>query len=155
MRRKDREVTALADQLSILQDCKVCRVAMQDTSGLYIVPLNFGYSYEKDCLTLYFHSALSGRKISAIEENGAVAFEMDCRHRLIEAENACGYGYAFGSIIGNGTASIIGEMEEKQKALALLMKHQTGKDFVFDSQGAKAVTIFKIVVSSFSVKQHL
>ncbi len=80
---------------------------------------------------------------------------MDCRHRLIEAENACGYGYAFGSIIGNGTASIIGEMEEKQKALALLMKHQTGKDFVFDSQGAKAVTIFKIVVSSFSVKQHL
>lgn len=155
MRRKDREVTRLEDQLSILQDCKVCRVAMQDARGLYIVPLNFGYSCEEGRLTLYFHSAASGRKISAIEENASVAFEMDCRHRLIEAENACGYGYAFGSIIGNGTASIIHDDLEKRKALSLLMKHQTGKDFVFGSQSADTVTVFKIEVAAFSVKEHL
>lgn len=154
MRRKDREVTSIGDQLSILNDCKVCRIAMQDAQGLYIVPLSFGYSYEEGRLTLYFHSAASGRKISAIEANGTAAFEMDCRHRLIEAENACKYGYAFGSIIGNGTVSIIRDTKEKQKALSLLMKHQTGKDFVFDSRSSDAVTVFKLDVAAFSVKEH-
>ncbi len=154
MRRKDREVTKVEEQLSILNDCKVCRIAVQDAQGLYIVPLNFGYSYEEGRLTLYFHSALSGRKIRAIEENGAVAFEMDCRHRLIEAEDACKYGYAFGSIIGSGTASIVQDTKEKQKALSLLMKHQTGKDFVFGSRQADAVTVFQLDVAAFSVKEH-
>ncbi|MCI9406615.1 MAG: pyridoxamine 5'-phosphate oxidase family protein [Oscillospiraceae bacterium] len=154
MRRRDREVTKVEDQLSILNDCKVCRIAVQDAQGLYIVPLNFGYSYEQGHLTLYFHSAASGRKISAIEKNGAIAFEMDCRHRLIVAETACGYGYAFGSIIGNGTASIVWDTQEKQRALSLLMKHQTGREFVFDSRSADAVTVLKMEVTAFSVKER-
>ena len=31
----------------------------------YIVPLNFGYTYEEDVLKLYFHSAGEGRKVDA------------------------------------------------------------------------------------------
>lgn len=154
MRRKDREVTNIEEQLSILNDCKVCRIAVQDAQGLYIVPLSFGYSYDEGRLTLYFHSAPSGRKIRAIEENGSVAFEMDCRHRLIEAENACGYGCTFGSIIGSGTASIVRDTKEKQKALSRLMKHQTGKDFVFDGRQADAVTVFRLDATDFSVKER-
>lgn len=68
MRRKDREVTCEADKLAILDECKVCRVALQDEQGLYIVPMNFGYQYESDRLTLYFHSAKSGRKITALQK---------------------------------------------------------------------------------------
>ena len=30
MRRKDREVTQIEEQLAILDQCKVCRVALQD-----------------------------------------------------------------------------------------------------------------------------
>ena len=100
MRRKDREVTDIEQLLEIIDCCKVCTIAMQDKDGLYIVPLNFGYEFKDESLTLYFHSAKEGRKISAIAENSRVCFEMDCEHRLIEAEDACGYAYSFKSIIG-------------------------------------------------------
>ena len=123
-------------------------------AGVYIVPLNFGYQYENGCLTLYFHSAKSGRKINALEKNSAVAFEMDCGHRLMEADEPCRYSYSFASVIGNGTASLVWDGEEKKRALSLLMKHQTGRDFVFDNRMADAVTVFKISVSTFSAKRH-
>lgn len=44
MRRKDREVADLEGQLAILEQCPVCRVAINDpASGVpYLVPLNFG-----------------------------------------------------------------------------------------------------------------
>ena len=43
MRRKDREVADLEGQLAILEQCPVCRVAINDpASGVpYLVPLNF------------------------------------------------------------------------------------------------------------------
>lgn len=154
MRRKDREVTDKNQLLEIVDCCKVCRIATQDKDGLYIVPLNFGYEYEEEALTLYFHSAKEGRKISAIAENSSVCFEMDCEHRLIEAEDACGYGYSFKSIIGNGIVTMIEDSEEKKKALSLLMLHQTGKEFAFNEKMAESVAVFKIAASSFTGKYH-
>ncbi|MBE6053639.1 MAG: pyridoxamine 5'-phosphate oxidase family protein [Clostridium sartagoforme] len=154
MRRKDREVTNINEKIEIINNCKVIRLGMQDKEGLYIVPLNFGYSYLEDKLTLYFHSAKEGRKLDAIVENSDVAFEMDCEHRLIEADTACLYGFAFKSIVGNGVASIVENMEEKKRALSLLMKHQTGKNFAFEDKHAKAVAVFKVDVTNFSAKYH-
>lgn len=154
MRRKDREVTEIKQLLEIIDCCKVCRIAMQDNDGLYIVPLNFGYEYKDKALTLYFHSAKEGRKISAIAENSSVCFEMDCEHRLIEADEACEYAYSFKSIIGNGSAKIVDEAEEKKKALSLLMIHQTGKDFAFNDKMAESVAVFKVTATSFTGKYH-
>lgn len=154
MRRKDREITEISKMLKVLDKCMVCRVAMQDNDGLYIVPLNFGYSFENNELVLYFHSAKEGRKISALMENNNVSFEMDCEHSLITAETACGYGYSFKSIIGNGKAEFIEEAEDKKKALSILMKHQTGQDFTFDEKMASTVAVFKITAHSFTGKDH-
>ena len=117
--------------MAILDQCKVCRVALQDKQGLYLVPLNFGYQYEDGHLILYFHSAKSGRKIDALQENSAVAFEMDCAHRLIEAENPCQYGYAFASIIGNGDALLVENREEKKKSTFVIDEASNGKRFYF------------------------
>ena len=84
-----------------------------------------------------------------------VAFELDGQHRLIEADKACGYGFAFDSIIGQGLASIVEDPQEKKAGLACFMKHQTGKDFVFDDKMASGVTVWKVVASSFTGKRHL
>ncbi len=152
MRRKDREICDNQQLFQIIDNCKICRVAMQDQDGIYIVPLNFGYVYRKERLTLYFHSAKEGRKLNAIMKESRVGFEMDCEHRLIEAENACSYGYAYQSIIGNGNAEIVDDCEERKRALAILMKHQTGKDFSFDDKMIANVAVFKINVTSFTGK---
>lgn len=154
MRRKDREVTNIDELMQIIDRCKVCRIAMQDKAGLYIVPMNFGYAYENNQLELFFHTAKEGRKINALKENGDVCFEMDCEHRLITGDAACEYGYCFKSIIGNGKAVFIDNIEEKKTALSALMKHQTGQDFSFDDKMANNVSVFKIIVHSFSGKDH-
>ncbi len=154
MRRKDREVTETAELLKIIQACKVCRVAMQDDQGLYIVPLNFGYEFMDGRLTLYFHSAKEGRKIDILSKSPAVAFEMDCNHQLIESDVACQNGYSYKSIIGNGRASLTEDIDEKIKGLSLIMVHQTGKEFEMPPQAANSVAVFKVDATVFTGKSR-
>ena len=52
MRRMDRLVSDRARIGRIIADSAVCRVAVKDEEGLYIVPLSCGYVYEGDSLTL-------------------------------------------------------------------------------------------------------
>lgn len=152
MRRKDREVIEINELMQIIDQCKVCRIAMLDKAGLYIVPMNFGYTYENNQLVLYFHSANEGRKIDALKENSDICFEMDSEHRLITADLACQYGYSFKSIIGNGKVVFIDEVGEKKTALSVLMKHQTGQDFSFDDKMVNSVSVFKIIAHNYSGK---
>lgn len=154
MRRKDREVTELSELMQIIDQCKVCRIAMQDKDGLYIVPMNFGYTYENNQLVLFFHSAVEGRKINALKENGDICFEMDCEHNLVTADLPCNYAYSFKSIIGNGKAVFVDDAKEKETAMSVLMKHQTGQDFSFDDRMVNSVSIIKIIVHNISAKHH-
>lgn len=156
MRRKEREVLEKKDLLAIIDQCKVCRVATQDRDGLYMIPLNFGYEYEENQLTLFFHSAKEGRKVDAFAQNEKIAFEMDCGHGLVDGgEIACKYSFAFQSITGNGTIQVVEALEEKKRGLTLLMKHQTGKEFLFQENMTKAVLVYKVLVTNFTGKQRL
>lgn len=152
MRRKDREVTDIHQQLDILGKCKVCRLAMQDAQGLYIVPMNFGYEYRDEKLTLYFHGAREGRKIRALEHGLIVAFEMDCEGELRKGETPCAYGYAYKSLMGTGRAVLVKETEEKKKALSLLMMHQTGRKFCFTDQQTESVAVIRVEADGMTAK---
>ncbi len=157
MRRADREVKDSEEILEVLKSCKVCRLGMMDEGKLYIVPMNYGYVYEDGRLALYFHGAREGKKLNLIEKNPTVGFEMDGAHELAEGKTACQYSYYYASIIGNGRAKLITEAEEKSKALALIMKHQTGKEFAeleSNTGLGKAVGIIRVEAEEFTCKRH-
>lgn len=154
MRRKEREITNMQQIREILDTCQVCRLAMQDEEGLYLVPLNFGYELEGETLTLYFHSAKEGRKITALSPSAPVCFEMDCSHHLVSGDAPCAYTYEFQSIIGSGTAVIVEDFEEKQHALAVLMKHMSGKDFEFTEPMTDLISVIKVQTSNFTGKAN-
>lgn len=157
MRRTDREVTGKEDIKRILDICKVCRLGMMDETGIYIVPVNFGYSFEDEKLVLYVHGAKEGRKIALAKQKPMVGIEMDHEYGLEEGSSPCEYSYGYASLIGNGQAEVIDEAEEKAKALEIIMKHQTGKEFrEFEENPklAEAVGIIKVTVDKFSCKQH-
>ena len=153
MRRANREIKDLNEIKKIVDECKVLRIATKDEEGLYVVPLNFGYSCENGKFTFYFHSAKEGRKIDAFKADEQVAFEMDCEHKLVVAEKACGYSYKFASVIGTGTITFL-EGKEKLNALSILMKHQTGKDFTFDEKMAKGVTVCSLTAEKLTAKAN-
>ena len=87
MRRNDREITDSQEILSIVNECKVIRLAMLDEQGLpYIIPLNFGYRFADGVFTFYCHSAREGRKLELLRRDPRVSFEMDCRGELQSAD---------------------------------------------------------------------
>ncbi len=153
MRRKDREVTDISEIKDIIDKCRVCRLAMADKGKPYVVPLNFGYDLSGNTLTLYFHSAKEGRKIDILKENKAVCFEMANEGKLSMFEDPCDCGYYYQSVIGFGHAEFIKDAAEKCRALALLMKRQTGGDYVFTEKQAETVCVFKVVSTEFTGKK--
>jgi nitroimidazol reductase NimA-like FMN-containing flavoprotein (pyridoxamine 5'-phosphate oxidase superfamily) len=62
MRRKDKEITNIEDKINIIDQCKVCRLGLSENNKPYIIPLNYGYSFENNMLTLFFHSAKEERR---------------------------------------------------------------------------------------------
>lgn len=154
MRRKDREVTNPEELKAILEACQVCRIAVRDDQGLYLVPLNFGYRYEEGQLKLYIHSAREGRKVDALRAATEVAFEMDCGHKLLENELPCDYSFTYQSILGAGQVRELTEVSEKEQALNCLMLHMAGKTFSFEPAMLKSVVVFEIEASVFSGKKR-
>lgn len=158
MRRKDRETKDPENIRQVLERCKVCRLGMIADGKPYIVPMNMGFDYDGDKLVIYFHCAREGKKLDLLRENAQVGFEMDKEIALEEGSTPCQYSYHFMSIIGSGQAELVEDETEKAKALAKIMKHQTGKDFDDFEKNPKlsrAVTIIKVTAKEYSCKQNL
>ena len=155
MRRKDKEIIEVRDKIAIIQKCKFCRLGLSENNKPYIIPINYGYAYENNILTLYFHSATEGKKIEIIKNNNNACFEIDCDTALIEAENPCNYGYGFKSIIGFGKLYFLENIDEKFDVLNRIMKHQTEKDTIynFSQEALNSVVVYKMLVENFTGKQ--
>ncbi len=156
MRRKDREVTDPVQIEQIVQRCDVCRLAMVDAGMPYVVPMNFGYTVEQGQWTLYFHSAKEGRMLRILRENPAVCVEMDGAHVLLPAEQACGYGMAFESVILDGEVAFA--QSDAQKVLwlnHLMRKVAPGECFAYAPQMLAATEVFCVHVHHVSAKQRL
>ncbi|MBE6813145.1 MAG: pyridoxamine 5'-phosphate oxidase family protein [Ruminococcaceae bacterium] len=154
MTRREREVTDISEKLAILDKCKVLHLGLVDGDEPYVVPMNYGYVYEDEKLTLYLHGAKRGRKIDLMQKNPKVFFEMDCDITPFEGEIACQYGITYASIMGRGVAEIVEDVEEKKKGMSVLMKTQTGKDFEFEDKMVAFVNVIKITASSFTAKRR-
>ncbi len=154
MTRREREVTDAAEIRRILDTAKVVHLGLVDNGEPYVVPMNYGYTWDNDKLTLYLHGAMRGRKIDAMRAHPAICFSLECDIESFEGDVACRYGMAYSSIMGNGTAVIVDDVEEKKQGLSCLMKTQTGKDFTFSEKMVSVVQVIRIDVTAFTAKQR-
>ncbi len=150
MRRKEKEIQDINLIESLIEKAPVCRLGLSSNNMPYIVPLNFGY---KD-RCLYFHSAKEGRKISMIESNMNVCFEVDIEHELIEAEEACKWGMKYYSVIGFGKAFIVEDPEEKRKGLDVIMAHYShSSHYEYPESQLQNMLIIKVQIDQMTGKQ--
>ena len=153
MRRNDREITDKALIEQFIAKEQIIRIAFYDNGDLYIVPLNYGYVYENDKYTFYFHGAKAGRKYELSKASPIVGFEIDGAYELLEADAACDYLAKFQSVIGTGRLSIIENNEEKIKGLNTLMNHISGKsEWDYFKEMVDAVAVFRLEVAKLSCK---
>ena len=156
MRRCDREMTDWEEMLAFLRSRKICRLALWDEEGPYILPLCFGFARQGETLVLYFHSAKEGRKINLIGENPRVGFEMDTGYEFHRGELACQCSAAFRSVIGSGAITVVEDPQEKMEGFLAIMEHCSGsRAWRFDEKMLGSACVLKLRVTELSCKEHL
>lgn len=78
MRRRDREVTDEKEIREILDKGEILHIGMHDGEGIYVLPMNYGYTFEEGKLVFYMHGSLEGKKWDLIRENPSVFACSDC-----------------------------------------------------------------------------
>jgi len=151
MRRKEKKITDIKEIEAIIQKAAVCRLGFAVDNTPYVVPVNYGF--EDNCL--YIHCANVGRKLDMIKQNNTVCFEMDVDAEIKEGgQSACNWSTTFRSVIGYGKAFLVEEVEQKRKALDIIMRHYSDKTFFeYQNDVLKNVVIIKITITSLSGKR--
>ena len=154
MTKRERQVTDPKQIMAILDAGKVLHLGLAVDNEPYVVPMNYGYTVENGNLVVYLHSALRGKKLDMIRANPKVFFEIDCDIIPFESVLPCQYGMTYSSVMGKGVARIVEDVEEKKKAMSILMKTQTGKDFSFEDRLVSIVAVIRIDVSEYTAKHR-
>ena len=149
MRRKDKKISDESGIKAIIAKANVCRLGMVSRDKPYIVPLCFGYHEN----VLYFHGTLKGRKIDILKSNPNVCFEFDIASQPIESEKACDWSMKYQSVIGFGKAVFIESLDEKRKALGLIMANYSERKFQFPENMLKVTAVIKVEIEGITGKQ--
>jgi nitroimidazol reductase NimA-like FMN-containing flavoprotein (pyridoxamine 5'-phosphate oxidase superfamily) len=154
MRRHDREITDRDALKAILNDSDVCHLALVDEGHPYVVALNYGFSWLGDLPVLYFHCAAKGRKLDIIASNPEACVSVDTGHELIRGEAGCEWGMKYRSIVGEGIVSPVSDVDERIRALDLIMSHYSEKSgFTYNEKVLSVTVILKMELTAISGKQ--
>jgi len=154
VRRKDRELTEKTEMADVLQRGDVCHLALVDGAKPYIVALNYGFEWQDSYPVLYFHCALSGKKIDILTRNNAACFMVDVDHLLVTGEKGCDWGMQYKSVVGSGNLEQVRDTAEKKKALDLLMLHHSGRSgFDYDEKICTMTLVLKMVITDITGKK--
>lgn len=106
----------------LLRTEKVGRIATINPDGTpYVVPVHFVYSNGR----IYIHGLSKGQKIDNILLNGAVCFEVDFMRGLVMHEKPCNVNTSYQSVVVNGVATLVDDVEVKRAALYKIVKKYT------------------------------
>lgn len=150
MRRKDKEIIDPLFLEKIINTASVCRLGLVENNIPYIVPLSFGYT--ERCL--YFHSAPEGKKVDIIKVNPKACFEIDFGIEEIPSDSPCSWSMRYLSVIGFGDIRPIADVEEKKRALDIIVKHYArlnNNNLMLKSLAELAV--FKLEIESMTGKK--
>jgi nitroimidazol reductase NimA-like FMN-containing flavoprotein (pyridoxamine 5'-phosphate oxidase superfamily) len=134
---------------SIIRQATVCRIAMSDKGQPYVVPVSFGYEDG----TLYFHCSAKGKKIDILRENNAVCVEFDVDQEITKAEKSvCNWGIKYRCVIGFGQAFFVECLEEKRRALDVIVAHYGGEPQGYPQATLKKTTVVRIEIRDATAK---
>ena len=154
MTKRELQITDRQQILSILDKGKVLHLGLAVDNEPYVVPMNYGHTMADGNLTLYLHSAMQGKKLDMIRANPKVFFEVDCDLVPFDGVLPCQYGLSYSSLMGRGEARIVEDVEEKMKAMSILMKTQTEKEFTFNERLVSIVAVIRIDVTEYTAKHR-
>ncbi|MCE5334806.1 MAG: pyridoxamine 5'-phosphate oxidase family protein [Desulfobacteraceae bacterium] len=150
MRRKEKEITDRGEIERILNEALVCRLALSDDDGPYIVPLNFGYVRGR----IYAHSANEGKKIDLIRKGGRVCFEVETDVEVVpNPSGVCKWTTKYRSVIGFGRARLAESAGEKREGLMSVLRHYGLENIEIPESGYARLAMIVIEIDSMTGKK--
>lgn len=153
MRRKDREIIDVEEIEDIIKQALICDVAMCRDSQPYLVTMNFGF----DEKYIYLHSAAEGLKIDILKENPLVCISFVQDAQFVPSLIPCESTMKYKSVVAFGRAEFITERDEKQKALAYIIKHYyrqvDEKRLTFSEYDQEKYMVLKVKIERISGKK--
>ncbi|MCP3944076.1 MAG: pyridoxamine 5'-phosphate oxidase family protein [Desulfobacteraceae bacterium] len=134
---------------AVIYKSMVCRIGLSENNIPYIVPLCFGYQDN----TIYVHGSLKGKKIDILKKNQIVCFEFDTNTEILPGEKPCEWSMKYQSVVGFGKALFLEKIEDKKKALNIIMKQYSDSPFSFSQKAITGTAVIKIEIESMTGKQ--
>ncbi|NLI73666.1 MAG: pyridoxamine 5'-phosphate oxidase family protein [Euryarchaeota archaeon] len=153
MRLREKEITDREEIEELLKGENVCHFGMCDGAFPYVLPTNYGYADGH----IYIHSARKGRKIEVLKENNRVCFTIDTGRELVQGplETSCKSTIRFKSVVGTGRAVFVEDIEEKRKAMDIIMVQVFGKsDYKYAEEGLKNIAIIRVDIDAITGKKN-
>jgi len=136
---------------AILKQCKTCYVAMSDDNVPYVLPMNFAMDGDRVIL----HSAQCGRMWETIRKNPKVCINWTLGEDLAwqDIQVGCSYRVKSKSVIVEGTAEIIDDLEEKYRIMQQFMTQYSELPFKFSTPAIRNVGIVLVSIDKLSAKE--
>ena len=151
MRRRDREITDKQKIADILMRAQAMSLAF--AGDPYVIPMNYGFTFDGDSFRLYIHGADEGKKDDRMLEDPRVAFCAYTDNRVYRNADE-EYTSSFDSVCGEGVVTML-RGEDKERALRAIMAHYApGQEFIFDARTLANTMAAEIEVTKISGKHH-
>ena len=153
LRRIDRDMPDRADQLTVLRGQQYLSLALAHDNQPYLVSLNYAFSEPENCF--YVHSATEGRKLDYLRANPRVWGQVVEDHGYMTGQ--CSHAYR--SVMFAAHAQFVEDLEEKRRALALMIDHadpdpEPLKQRLVATADLKSVLVIRLMVESMSGKHR-
>lgn len=143
---------------AFLRKAKVGHIASSWDDQPFLNPNTFWYDEANQ--RVIFHSNIAGRVRANIERNPQVCLEASELGKLLPSNVALEFSLQYRSVMVFGTARILEDLEEKQKALYGLIKKyfpeiEAGREYrpITDNE-LKRTTVYAIEIESWSGKEN-
>lgn len=150
MRRKDRAMKTSREMEILLEEAAIGRLAVTTKDGPYVVPVNYLF-FEGN---IYFHSALTGRKVESIQADARVCFLVDEVGPQILWQVGCGISQIYKSVICFGKAEFVEDLIEKRAILERMVQKYVPTPHPMNDQNIQSTAVVKIVIETMSGKAH-
>lgn len=141
-----------ADIEAVIRSCDICFVGMAAPDGTpYVLPMNFGFREG----VVYLHSGQEGSAISLLEQNPKVCISFCTDTDLVfqHPQVGCSYRMRSKSVIGWGDVVFEEDYDEKIKALDIIMKQYSDKEFTYSRPAVVNVKIWKVKFDRVTCKE--
>jgi uncharacterized protein len=129
--------------------------AMIDGDRPYVVVLNFAYEASPAPHgRLVFHTG-PGRKSAALAANPRVCVTASAGERFHQGDAPCSDGYAFSSVVAEGTARLLEDRGERLDALrAIMVKYDRAlADRPFDERVLAKTLVYEVRIEELGFRQ--